>query len=175
MSDNNTISTDRLGGVDPVAFAVGAPPQYSEHQSDIPYRDLDPAGYATPAGAPSGFSTPFYSQSRSGSADNLANLSFASSSAGFAPTALSSRLNNLDNATGGGRPLSYPPNSSSSNIPSATLSRQVSNERLDDGGPQHFEYSQEQMNKVPSYSTAVQPQHQTPSTEVPPTYQTFDR
>ena len=147
-----------------------APPQYGEHRADALYSDLDPAGYVTPAGARSGFNTPFGPQSRSGSADNLANLGSASSSAGFTPIALSSRLDNLDNATGRGMTSSYPPNSSSSDNPSATLARQASDDGIDHCSPQHFEYSPEQMNRVPSYSTALQSQSQTPINEVPPTY-----
>ncbi|KAL8647696.1 MAG: hypothetical protein Q9226_006329 [Calogaya cf. arnoldii] len=179
VDEDNTISTDNLGGADPAAFAVGAPPQYGEHRADALYSDLDPAGYVTPAGARSGFNTPVGQQSRSGSADNLANLGSASSSAGFTPVALSSRLDNLDNATGHGMTPSYPPNLSSSDNPSATLSRQASDDGIDHCSPQHFEYSPEQMNRVPSYSTALQSQPQTPINEVPPTYrstyQSFDR
>ncbi|KAL9639126.1 MAG: hypothetical protein Q9204_001233, partial [Flavoplaca sp. TL-2023a] len=171
MDDDNTISTNHLGGVDPGAFAVGAPPQYGEHRSDVLFSELDPAGYVTPAGARSGFSTPFDSRSRRGSADNLANLAFASPPASFTPIALSSRLNNLDNATGSDLTSVYPPNVNSSDNPSAALPRQGSDEEADDCNPQHFEYSPERMNKVPSYSTALQSQYQTPINEVPPSYE----
>ncbi|KAL8981611.1 MAG: hypothetical protein Q9205_003651 [Flavoplaca limonia] len=171
MDDDNTISTNHLGGVDPGAFAVGAPPQYGEHRSDVLFSELDPAGYVTPAGARSGFSTPFDSRSRRGSADNLANLAFASPPASFTPIALSSRLNNLDKATSNALTSVYPPNVNSSDNPSAALPRQGSDEEADDCNPQHFEYSPERMNKVPSYSTALQSQYQTPINEVPPTYE----
>lgn len=40
-----------------------------------------------------------------------------------------------------------------------------------DSGPQHFEFSPEEMSKVPSYSTALRSHPQTPISEVPPTYQ----
>ncbi|KAL8896921.1 MAG: hypothetical protein Q9192_002831 [Flavoplaca navasiana] len=171
MDDDNTISTNHLGGVDPGAFAVGAPPRYGEHRSDVLFSELDPAGYVTPAGARSGFSTPFDSRSRRGSADNLANLAFASPPASFTPIALSSRLNNLDNATSSDMTSDYPPNVNYSDNPSAALPRQGSDEEADDCNPQHFEYSPERMNKVPSYSTALQSQYQTPINEIPPTYE----
>lgn len=175
MAEDNTISTDHLGGVNSGAFAVGAPPQYGQHRSDLLYSDLDPAGYVTPAGNLSGFNTPYNSQSRRGSSDNLAALALASTTASFTPIALQSRLNNLDNATSADRTSSHAPNSSSSENPSATLSRQVSDESTDPCSPQHFEYSPKQMNKVPSYSTALRSQHQTPINEVPPIYQPFER
>ncbi|KAI4222276.1 MAG: hypothetical protein L6R36_006275 [Xanthoria steineri] len=176
MAEDNTISTDHLCGVNPGAFAVGAPPQYGQHRSDLLYSDLDPAGYVTPAGNLSGFNTPYNSQSRRGSSDNLAALALASTTASFTPIALQSRLNNLDNATSADRTSSHAPNnSSSSENPSATLSRQVSDESTDPCSPQHFEYSPKQMNKVPSYSTALRSQHQTPINEVPPIYQPFER
>lgn len=86
-----------LGGTDPSAFAVGAPPVYGEHQFDILYGDLDPAGYMTPAGGLSGAGTPLNSQSRRGSTDNLASLNTLTSHS--VATSLHSRLSSLDNVT----------------------------------------------------------------------------
>lgn len=183
-----------LGGVNPEAFAVGAPPGYGEHQLDILYSDLDPAGYMTPAGGMSGIGTPFNSQSRRGSADNLASINAMASTA-VLPTALQSRLSQLDSRPGlnvGPAPIpaiSGPTDDSdvpasqdasdtlnageSQQDPNDTLSRRTSEPDSEHSGtgPQHFEFSPEQLSKVPSYSTALRCQPQTPISEVPPTYQ----
>ncbi len=71
------------------------PPQYGEHQFDQLYNDIDPAGYITPAGGPSGMSTPFQSRSRSVSTENLASLN-GMASIDLTANALQSRLTNLD-------------------------------------------------------------------------------
>ncbi|KAJ9667372.1 hypothetical protein H2201_002573 [Coniosporium apollinis] len=47
-----------------------APPGYGQHHFDQLWDNIDPSGYMTP-GARSGINTPFYSQSRNGSAENL--------------------------------------------------------------------------------------------------------
>ncbi len=47
-----------------------APPGYGQHHFDQLWDNIDPSGYMTP-GARSGINTPFYSQSRNGSAETL--------------------------------------------------------------------------------------------------------
>lgn len=78
-----------------------APPLYGEHQFDQLYSDVDPSGYMTPAGAASGVATPWHSQSRGGSSDNLASMDTLASS-NFAANALRNRLSDLD-VTGSNR------------------------------------------------------------------------
>lgn len=74
------------------------PPQYGEHRFDQLYSDIDPTGYMTPIGGPSGMSTPFSTRSRSVSTDNLVSLAGVASS-DLAANILQSRLNNLDVAS----------------------------------------------------------------------------
>jgi hypothetical protein len=50
-----------------------APPLYGEHVLDQLYADMEQSGLQTPA-PQSGMNTPFYAQSRTGSAENLASL-----------------------------------------------------------------------------------------------------
>lgn len=178
VDEDNNISPGYLHGVDPGVdprgYAVEAPPQYGEHQSDVLYSGLNPSGYTTPAGGFSGVSTPFNSQSRRGSADNLAslhNINFTS----ITPIALQSRLNNLGNAADANEDMSaiWPqrlPESTSSGPFDASESEQAD---LSASGPQHLEVSQEEMCRVPSYSTALRSQPHTSIGEVPPTYQTI--
>ncbi|RDW75124.1 hypothetical protein BP6252_06266 [Coleophoma cylindrospora] len=73
-----------------------APPLYGEHVLDQLYADMDQSGLMTPA-PQSGMNTPFYSQSRAGSSENLASLdSVANSTGAVPPAALTSRLQNLN-------------------------------------------------------------------------------
>ncbi|MCJ1397494.1 hypothetical protein MMC11_000687 [Xylographa trunciseda] len=51
-------------------FSRQTPPNYGEHLFDQLYSDVDPSGYMTPGGS----NTPFNSQSRSGSSENLASM-----------------------------------------------------------------------------------------------------
>ncbi|KAI4186585.1 MAG: hypothetical protein LQ346_005656 [Caloplaca aetnensis] len=113
LDEDNCMITRHIGAVDPEAFAIGAPPVYGEHRLDILYSDLDPAGYMTPAGGLSGIGTPFDSQSRRGSADNLTSIN-AMASTGVPPIALQSRLGNLGDRLGF--------NGSSSHIPAMSSS-----------------------------------------------------
>ncbi|KAL9029661.1 MAG: hypothetical protein Q9196_002127 [Gyalolechia fulgens] len=194
VSEENNVILHNLGGVDPDTFAVGAPPLYGQHQLDILYNDLSPTGYTTPAGCLSALSTPF-SQSRRGSADNLASMNMMTTS--VLPTALQSRLSSLNNPPGvstnhgletpstsegislvGAQVL--PLNDSSLVTPNADESRQdaaiVTPRRMSDhdsehSGAQHVEFGPEEMSKVPSYSTALRSHPQTPINAVPPTYQ----
>ncbi|KAL8759541.1 MAG: hypothetical protein Q9184_003587 [Pyrenodesmia sp. 2 TL-2023] len=193
LDENNNMITQDLGGVDPEAFGVGAPPVYGQHQLDLLYSNLDSAGYTTPAGGLSGTGTPFNPQSRRGSADNLASIN-ALASTGVHPTALQSRLGSVYNRSDVHVPASHIPAISGPvddpGIPTNqqdgsnhdgnqqcrnynVFSRRTSqpNSEHSGTGPQHFEFSPEQLSKVPSYSTALRSQTQTAISEVPPTYQ----
>lgn len=148
-----------------------APPGYGEHVLDQLYEDVDITGYQTPA-VRSGVSSPFYAQSRSGSAENISGLTH---SVPVAPAALSTMLANvsLDSALqnypqstpghpGSGRvsPTSAPHRATPRSNPTSTnLSRTPS-------GEDHSERSSAEraqvdaaefaeLNRVPSYSTAV--------------------
>lgn len=70
-----------------------APPLYGEHVLDQLYADLDMSGMMTPA-PQSGMSTPFLSQSRRGSTENLRSLDSVANGA-VPPHALTNRLQNL--------------------------------------------------------------------------------
>lgn len=165
-------STTRMTGI--------APPGYGEHILDQLYEDVDlnglHSGFQTPA-IQSGVNTPFYALSRAGSAENLHQMAGMQA---VPPAALSSRLqdvsmdpssrnhsynslhgaatSNTDGATTPHTP--HVPADSSHNSPmqSAPLSRSHSGEdhsNLNSGinTPEHVEF--EDLNKVPSYSTAV--------------------
>ncbi|KAI1174380.1 arrestin [Nemania sp. FL0916] len=163
-----------------------APPGYGQHVLDQLYDDVDISGILTP-GMHSGFSTPFYSQSRVGSSENLTALAHG---AGVTPAALSSRLQNvtlddshrgrfhLPHDSGSGAITPHHPHDSDhatdSSLPhSPELSRRTSEEEhLGHGGqsghgtpPIHTEFpSMEQLSKVPSYTTATRtPLPRTPS------------
>lgn len=77
-----------------------APPLYGEHQFDQLYSGVDLSGYLTPAGRVSGIGTPFLSQSRRASTDDLASMDAVTSS-DFAANALQSRLRSLENIASG--------------------------------------------------------------------------
>lgn len=145
-----------------------APPGYGEHVLDELYDEVDVGGLQTPA-AQSGVNSPFYTQSRAGSAENLGPLT--GHSMAVPPAALSSRLqsmsldasqwNNSWNSTaprsGGGTPHQAHDSNPSSQPPTAPLSRQASDERSSGmHTPEHIDYPNlSELNKVPSYQTAV--------------------
>ncbi|KAL9592660.1 MAG: hypothetical protein Q9179_006496 [Wetmoreana sp. 5 TL-2023] len=195
---SNAEPTEGSQGTDPTALAVRAPPLYGEHRFDMLFSDLDPTGYMTPSEGMSGGGTPFNSQSRRGSADNLASLNTMTSSS--VATALHGHLSNLQAEAGNRVAPSHRATSSSGDDlspgasrdlplgttplenPNLSDSQQDTNERSsrrtsDNGSetsiprPQHFEYSPEDMSRVPSYSTALRSHPQTPISEVPPVYQ----
>ena len=93
IDDNNNMISQGLRSVDSAAALDGlTPPQYGEHQFDQLYSDIDPNGYATPAG---GVGTPLQSRSRSVSVENLTSLDGVASSDAVA-NVLQHRLSNLD-------------------------------------------------------------------------------
>jgi arrestin-related trafficking adapter 4/5/7 len=159
-----------------------APPGYGMHVLDQLYDDVDPSGIMTPAGLQSGFASPFYSQSRAGSSENLAALA----NTAITPAALSSRLQNVPldpsrrntsftsvgSHSGANTPylqLNDGERTAESSQPaSAELSRQTSAEDHSGGlsghstPPEHVDMAE--LSKVPSYSTATRtPLPRTPS------------
>lgn len=153
-----------------------APPGYGEHILDQLYDDMDITGLQTP-GIQSGVSSPFYAQSRTGSAENLASITHP---APFAPAALSSRLadvsldpsqrnasyNTIHSATGhispGHHPTATRVGGTRSDPASANLTRSNSEEDQSprDSGEhrEHVHLDPEEfaeLNRVPSYATAV--------------------
>ena len=95
IDDNNNMINQGLRSVNSAAALDGlTPPQYGEHQFDQLYSDIDPNGYATPAG---GVGTPFQSRSRSVSVENLTSLDGVASN-DFTANILQHRLSNLDMA-----------------------------------------------------------------------------
>ncbi len=95
IDDNNNMINQGLRSANSAAALDDLiPPQYGEHQFDQLYSDIDPNGYATPAG---GVGTPFQSRSRSVSVENLTSLDGVASS-DSAANVLQHRLSNLDMA-----------------------------------------------------------------------------
>ncbi|KAI1817334.1 arrestin domain-containing protein [Poronia punctata] len=160
-----------------------APPGYGQHVLDQLYDDADISGTMTP-GAYSGFSSPFYGQSRSGSVENLGALS-ALHGTTITPAALSSRLQNMsmdDSRHGRFHPRYESGIGSGALTPiyregeqatefshghSPPLSRRTSEENLAGASqgagpsghstpPAHSEFpSLEELSRVPSYTTAT--------------------
>ncbi|KAM6534955.1 Arrestin-C domain-containing protein [Fusarium falciforme] len=147
-----------------------APPGYGEHVLDQLYEDVDINGFQTP-GFQSGVNSPFYAQSRSGSAENLAAA--LTHSRPVAPAALSSRLADVSldpsqrnssytsiGSAGFMSPTSAPHAAAPRSEPaSAALTR--SNSAGDDSSRNSSEHVDldvsdlTELNKVPSYQTAV--------------------
>ncbi|CAG8976450.1 hypothetical protein HYALB_00008039 [Hymenoscyphus albidus] len=111
--------TPTTPGLTTTSMQRHAPPLYGDHVTDQLYADVDLSGFMTPA-PQSGMNTPFYSQSRAGSHENLASLNGMTSMSdngshhhhpshnshhphhpvgAVAPAALSSRLQNLNIAS----------------------------------------------------------------------------
>jgi hypothetical protein len=151
-----------------------APPGYGEHVLDQLYDEVDVTGFQTPA-VHSGFNSPFYGHSRTGSSENLAAFSL---SAAITPAALSSRLadvsldpsqrnssyQSVHNASGhvSGRasPTHGSSHASQTSQTPAHLSR-TNSEEEESSARSSGERAQvdvaefAELNRVPSYSTAV--------------------
>ncbi|WQF83799.1 Putative arrestin-like, immunoglobulin E-set [Colletotrichum destructivum] len=161
-----------------------APPGYGEHVLDQLYEDVDMSGFQTPGfqtpgiqtpGVQSGFSSPFYAQSRAGSSENLASFAMMNGH-GVAPAALSSRLqnvsldpthrntsfNSLNAITEDVAAPTSVPTGASSQSHSTALTRQNSAEDHPNShssgraSPEHLDFpDMATLSKVPSYTTAV--------------------
>ncbi|KAM3466650.1 HECT-type ubiquitin ligase-interacting protein creD [Beauveria bassiana D1-5] len=156
--------------------AGAAPPGYGEHILDQLYEDMDTSGFQTPA-LQSGVSSPFYAQSRSGSAENLHLIGGYMSP--IAPAALSSRLADVSLDPSQRSTSYYSLNSLSGRVspnhgtgtgtgngsaarsepPSNNLTRSNSEEDGSDrASTEHVHLDPEEfaeLNRVPSYATAV--------------------
>jgi hypothetical protein len=157
-----------------------APPLYGAHVLDQLYADIDLSGLRTPA-PQSGMNTPFYNQSRSGSAEMVASMDGIANTA-VLPDALENRLHNLNydsrnssfRRRNGGISGDHTPAIEESGVQagyfdgvqdsrSNPLSRRTSeedntnNQGLMSGmqTPQHIDYSDLDLTKVPSYTTAT--------------------
>jgi len=132
-----------------------APPTYGLHQLDSLYNDIDPSGFMTPGGQysmmNSGANTPFYAQSRRGSAENLTSLDAAvhQPGGGASALALQHRLANLsmnhDDHTAHFQPSTH---SSGDSTPA------------NNAEPAYFDlptsnYDMDALARTPSYNTAV--------------------
>ncbi|KAH6605744.1 hypothetical protein Trco_004897 [Trichoderma cornu-damae] len=150
-----------------------APPGYGEHVLDQLYDEVDVSGFQTPA-VHSGFNSPFYGHSRTGSSENLTAI--AHGAAAITPAALSSRLadvsldpsqrnssyHSIFNASGRASPTHGPNPNHASHTPHtpAHLSR-TNSEEEEPSARSSAERAQvdvaefAELNRVPSYSTAV--------------------
>ncbi|KAI3537329.1 arrestin [Colletotrichum paranaense] len=167
-----------------------APPGYGEHVLDQLYEDVDMSGFQTPA-IQSGFSSPFYAQSRAGSSENLASLAMMNGH-GVAPAALSHRLqnvsldptnrntsfNSLNAITEDVAAPTSVPTGENSQSQSAALTRHNSAEEHPNShssgrnSPEHLDFpDMATLSKVPSYTTAVKtPLRRGPSSDALPDY-----
>jgi len=148
-----------------------APPGYGQHVLDQLYDDMDQGGFQTPAMA-SGMNSPYYERSVPGSSVDLPQSedvsrtnSNGSDDHSIAP-ALASRLqrvslspshrnSSLLSVTSVAGPSSS--TSSASTSTSSPLSRHTTREEPASGrtSPEHVDEALEELNKVPSYATAV--------------------
>lgn len=175
--DENGVLVDQAPGAAPATDAGVtriAPPGYGEHVLDQLYEDVDMSGFQTP-GIQSGFSSPFYAQSRAGSSENLASLAMMNGH-GIAPAALSSRLqhvsldpsqrntsfNSLNAITEDITAPTSVPTGHTSLTHSAALTRHNSAEEHSNPHssgrqtPEHLDRpDMDDLSRVPSYSTAL--------------------
>lgn len=151
-----------------------APPGYGEHVLDQLYEDVDPSGYFTPGGrtpgfmtpgVQSGFSSPFYAQSRAGSSENLAAMTH---SAPITPAALVSRLADVSldpshrNSSYGSLHTALASGGmwSPTSVPQGMTPRSETRRNSEEDGsgrtsPDHVNVEFAELNRVPSYDTAV--------------------
>ncbi|MCJ1478370.1 hypothetical protein MMC13_007050 [Lambiella insularis] len=196
LNDNNELVNQQTQSVEAMAdISRNAPPLYGQHQFDQLYSDLDPSGYMTPSGA----TTPFYPQSRSGSSENLASLGEASNNAEVSANTLYNRLSGLadplairarERAPGPGATtpqlLSHasPPGSRQPSIAvsapsgealaapisrSSGQARVLSRSNSEDSGGPQH-IETSALSRVPSYNTAVHAPARTPCIDDLPTY-----
>ncbi|KAF1850345.1 uncharacterized protein K460DRAFT_274180 [Cucurbitaria berberidis CBS 394.84] len=138
-----------------------APPTYGLHQLDELYNDIDPSGFITPGGyLNSGANTPFYAQSRSGSAEDLASLDAVAQQpgGGASAIALQHRLQNLDMSQNDRRSRFQTPRQHSSGDSTPAVNGEQSYFDLPTAN-----YDMDALARTPSYNTAVRtPMSRTP-------------
>ena len=172
MDNNHNVTGQNPQALSSEAMNVLAPPIYGDHQFDQLYGDFDQTGYDTPAQA-SGSVTP---GSRSISIDNLTSM-HASNSA--AANALQNRLNELDVAGDSEAPAMAEDEGQARrqvrfNLPSRRTSEEdaLASGMQTPREPLHIEDIDEDLSRVPSYSTALQSRPNVPVDNALPTYQT---
>ncbi|KXH59399.1 arrestin [Colletotrichum salicis] len=189
--DEHGVLVDQAPGAPATAEVTRiAPPGYGEHVLDQLYEDVDMSGFQTPA-IQSGFSSPFYAQSRAGSSENLASLAMMNGH-GVAPAALSHRLqnvsldptnrntsfNSLNAITEDVAAPTSVPTGENSQSQSAALTRHNSAEEHPNShssgrnSAEHLDFpDMATLSKVPSYTTAVKtPLRRGPSSDALPDY-----
>ncbi|OHE97992.1 arrestin [Colletotrichum orchidophilum] len=189
--DEHGVLVDQAPGAPATAEVTRiAPPGYGEHVLDQLYEDVDMSGFQTPA-IQSGFSSPFYAQSRAGSSENLASLAMMNGH-GVAPAALSHRLQNVSldptnrntsfNSLNAitedvAVPTSVPTGENSQSHSRALTRHNSAEEHLNShssgrNSPEHLDFSDmATLSKVPSYTTAVKtPLRRGPSSDALPDY-----
>ncbi|KAI4614243.1 uncharacterized protein J4E87_009640 [Alternaria ethzedia] len=140
-----------------------APPTYGLHQLDSLYNDIDPSGFMTPGGVHSmmnsGANTPFYAQSRRGSAEDLTSLDAAvhQPGGGASAAALQHRLANLS-MHHSDRPTRFQPTRQHSSGESTPA--HGSNNNTNTTEQAYFDlppsnYDMDALARTPSYNTAV--------------------
>ncbi|KAJ4983988.1 arrestin [Stagonosporopsis vannaccii] len=170
-----------------------APPTYGLHQLDELYNDIDPSGFMTPGGwrstMNSGANTPFFAQSRRGSAEDLSldAVAHQQDGPGVSTIALQHRLANL-NMSHNDRHSRFHPSRQDSNGDHS--GQQSSNHSSGQSTPHHqrtpqngvepsyfdipttdYEYDMSALARTPSYNTAVRtPASYTPMEVALPSY-----
>ncbi|KAF2091707.1 carbon catabolite repression protein cred [Saccharata proteae CBS 121410] len=159
-----------------------APPMYAEHQLDQMYSGIDPSGFRTPGawhGSPgqSGYATPFYTQSRRNSFENIPSSIDAvaeTEGAGASAQQLHSRLARLSMTQNGmtRNPSYNSAHSSGTNTP--YLGQSAPNSSYFPPVPDiHTEdYDMTALSRIPSYNTAMRTPIRTPISEDLPDYNT---
>ena len=179
MDSNNNLTTPNYQALSAEAMNPVAPPDYGDHWLDQLYMEIDHTGYDTPATQASGSTTPHSPGSRNTSNDNLASMHKHASSKGAA-NELQNRLNELNDEDGKDNQATVnshgPPrrqvrfvrqsrrtSEEGHTVPASTQTpRQTS----------HSEFSDDDLARVPSYSTALQSCPDVPIDTTLPTYQT---
>ncbi|KAI4906093.1 hypothetical protein J4E90_010941 [Alternaria incomplexa] len=142
-----------------------APPTYGLHQLDSLYNDIDPSGFMTPGGVHSmmnsGANTPFYAQSRRGSAEDLTSLDAAvhQPGGGASAAALQHRLANLS-MHHSDRPTRFQPTRQHSSGESTPAHGTNTTNTTNNTEQAYFDlppsnYDMDALARTPSYNTAV--------------------
>jgi hypothetical protein len=175
-----------------------APPTYGLHQLDELYNDIDPSGFMTPGGwrstMNSGANTPFFAQSRRGSAEDLSldAVAHQQDGPGVSTIALQHRLQNLNMShndrhsrfhpsrhdSNGGDHSGQHSGQQSSNHSSGNSTPHYRTPQNGAAEPSYFdlpttdyEYDMSALARTPSYNTAVRtPAAYTPMEVALPSY-----
>jgi hypothetical protein len=177
-----------------------APPTYGLHQLDELYSGIDTSGFITPGGANSGINTPFYSQSRSGSNEDIPSTLDAvahEDGPGASASALHTRLSNLSMTQNSRQTRFISPNAADRNrsYHSSGGSTPHTEDHGSNSQPNSYrsaqsyfdqasanaagaandaatpEYDMEALARIPSYNTAVRTPARAPISENLPTYE----